>query len=36
MTESHSGSHNQQRINNNGNTALERTEALATEELKCF
>ena len=36
ITESHSGSNNQQRINNNRTIALERTAAKATEGLNAF
>ena len=36
ITDSHNGSNNKQRVNNNRTTALEQTAALATRGLKCI
>ena len=36
ITDSHNGSNNKQKVNNNRTTALERTAALATGGLKCI
>ena len=36
ITDSHNGSNNKQKVNNNRTTALEQTAAQATEGLKCI